>query len=49
LVGVSIDLEAHQEIALVASVPSSDERWEPFVAGEIAVLRQGRVVQRIVP
>jgi glutamine amidotransferase len=49
LAGVSIDLEARQEVALVASVPLSDERWEPLAAGEIAVLRQGRVMQRIVP
>ena len=35
-----------QEIALVASVPLSDERWEPLAEGELVVLREGRVVQR---
>lgn len=49
LAGVSIDREARQEVALVASVPLSGERWEPLAAGELVVLRHGRVVQHILP
>lgn len=49
LAGVSIDREALQEVALVASVPLSGESWEPLAAGELAVLRHGRVVQRLAP
>ena len=49
LAGVSIDREARQEVALVASVPLSSERWEPLAAGEMVVLRHGVVVQRIAP
>jgi len=49
IAGVSIDHEALQEVALVASVPLSGERWEPLAAGELVVLRQGRVVQHILP
>jgi len=49
LAGVSIDREARQEVALVASVPLSGERWEPLAAGEMVVLRHGRVVQHLAP
>jgi predicted glutamine amidotransferase len=49
LAGVSIDPEALQEVALVASVPLSGERWEPLVSGEMVVLRHGRVEQHIAP
>jgi predicted glutamine amidotransferase len=49
LAGVTIDPEARQEVALVASVPLSDERWTPLAVGEIVVLREGRVMQRIAP
>jgi glutamine amidotransferase len=31
------------EVALVASVPLSDEPWRPLAEGEIVVLREGRV------
>ncbi len=46
LAGVSIAAEKSQEVALVASVPLSSERWEALRGGEIAVLREGRVVRR---
>jgi glutamine amidotransferase len=35
-----------QEVALLASVPLTDERWEPLGDGEIVVLREGRLVKR---
>lgn len=35
-----------QQVALLAGVPLSRERWEPVSEGEIVVLRKGRVVQR---
>lgn len=49
LTGVSIDPEALQEVAIVASVPLSTEPWSPLESGEIVVLRGGRVVRRIKP
>lgn len=33
-----------QEVALVASVPLTSERWRSLAEGEIVVLREGRVV-----
>lgn len=36
-----------QEVALVASVPLSDEPWQPLAAGELVVLRDGRVAARL--
>ncbi|MFO0548575.1 MAG: class II glutamine amidotransferase [Polyangiaceae bacterium] len=47
LVGVSVEHADEQEVALAASVPLSDEPWEPMAEGEIAVLRGGRVERRI--
>jgi predicted glutamine amidotransferase len=47
--GVSIDPEALQEVAVVASVPLSNEPWSPLESGEIVVLRGGRVIRRIKP
>lgn len=44
--GVEIAHEARQEVALLASVPLSAERWEPLAEGEIVVLREGRIVDR---
>ncbi len=46
LSGVAIGLEANQQVALLASVPLSRERWDPLSEGEIVVLREGRVVRR---
>ena len=46
LTGVEIGFEEEQQVALLASVPLSRERWEPLSEGEIVVLREGRVVQR---
>ena len=34
-----------QEVALVASVPLTGERWRPLAEGEIVVLRAGRVIE----
>ena len=45
LTGVSID--ASQQVALLASVPLSDEPWEPLREGELVVLREGRVIARV--
>jgi len=44
LAGVSLDHGAEQQVAVVASVPLSDERWQAIGEGELVVLRQGRVV-----
>jgi len=38
-----------QQVALVASVPLSDEPWQPLVEGEVVVLREGRLVARQPP
>jgi glutamine amidotransferase len=46
LVGVSIDPEDDQQVALLASVPLSPECWEPLREGEIVVLREGSIVRR---
>lgn len=34
-----------QQVALVASVPLTNERWRPLAEGEIVVLREGRVIE----
>lgn len=40
--GVAIDgAKGPQEIALIASVPLTDERWRPLAEGEIVVARDG--------
>ncbi len=41
--------EANQRVALVASVPLSDEPWVPLEAGELLVLRDGVVELRWMP
>ena len=46
LAGVSWAPQEHQHVALLASVPLSDERWEPLREGEIVVLCEGKVVRR---
>ena len=46
LAGIAIPREGRQEVALVASVPLSGERWQPLEEGEVVVLREGRVVRR---
>lgn len=43
LAGVSISAEARQLVALVASVPLSEEHWRPLAQGEVVVLRNGRL------
>lgn len=47
LAGIAIDPSAEQEVALLASVPLSSERWEALAEGELAVLRDGCVVRRV--
>lgn len=49
LAGVELGAEVEQQVALLASVPLSAERWEPLGEGEVVVLREGRVVRRIGP
>jgi glutamine amidotransferase len=39
--------EAEQDIILVASVPITEERWEPFGEGELMAMRHGEVVGRV--
>ncbi len=46
LAAISLPYDARQEIALVASVPLSDEPWLPVAEGEVVVLQGGRVVPR---
>lgn len=46
LAGVSVGHGAEQQVAVVASVPLSDERWEMIGEGELVVLREGRVAHR---
>jgi predicted glutamine amidotransferase len=45
-VGLSIEPEERQHVALLASVALSAEHWEPLAEGEIVVLQEGRVVRR---
>jgi predicted glutamine amidotransferase len=44
--GVAIETNHAQEVALAASVPLTKEPWEALREGEIAILREGRLVQR---
>lgn len=45
--GVTISSGArHQEVALVASVPLSDEGWSPLAEGTVLALQDGRVCAR---
>ena len=40
-----LTLEAgEQEVALIASVPLTDEPWQPLAEGEVVALRNGQVV-----
>lgn len=41
-----VEAEGEQEVALVASVPLTDEAWTPLAEGELVALRGGRVVRR---
>ena len=49
LAGLVIAPANEQEIALVASVPLSDEPWQPLLEGEVVVLREGKLNARHVP
>lgn len=44
--GLSLEPQAEQQVALVASVPLSKEGWEPLAEGEVVVLREGQVALR---
>ena len=46
LVGVTLGQAEQQHVALFASVPLSEERWEALAEGETVVLRDGRLVAR---
>lgn len=48
LIGTGVTLPAHQqEITLVASVPLTDELWQPLGEGEIIALEAGQIIQRL--
>jgi len=47
LAGITLDHEAQQQVALVASVPLSAEGWSPLAEGEVVVLREGQIVRRV--
>lgn len=49
LAGVEMAHDVEQHAAIVASVPLSAEPWEPLAEGEILVLREGRLVHRVLP
>ena len=36
---------AEQEVVLVASVPLTDEAWQPFTEGEVVAIVSGQVVE----
>lgn len=36
-----------QQVTLVASVPLSDEAWQPLAEGELVVLRRGEIARRV--
>jgi glutamine amidotransferase len=46
LLGVQVDESRRQSVALVASVPLSNEAWYPLGEGELLVLRDGHVLER---
>ena len=46
LTGVAIGPEEDQQVALLASVPLSNEPWEALAEGEVVVLRRGRIIER---
>jgi predicted glutamine amidotransferase len=46
LTGVAIGPEGDQQVTLLASVPLSNEPWQPLAEGEVVVIRGGRVVLR---
>ncbi len=47
IAGLDVEENHEQEVALVASVPLTHERWEALVEGQIVVLREGRIVRRV--
>jgi len=46
LAGVGLEHGDEQQVAVIASVPLSDERWDTIGEGELVVLREGRVMLR---
>lgn len=45
IAGLAVPHAESQEVALVASVPLSEEPWVPFREGEILMIRDGRVLR----
>jgi len=46
IMGLEVASRASQDVVLVASVPLSDEAWQPLDEGEIVVLASGRRIAR---
>jgi glutamine amidotransferase len=38
---------AQQALTLVASVPLTDEAWQPLAQGEVLAIERGRIAQRL--
>jgi glutamine amidotransferase len=38
-----------QEVLLIASVPLTDENWQPFAEGELVAVSAGQTVGGVVP
>ena len=49
IAGVTIPADVDQEVALIASVPLTTEPWSALAEGEVVVLREGRLIQRVAP
>jgi glutamine amidotransferase len=45
--GVSV-ISPHQHVILVASVPLTEEAWEPFREGEVIAISKGKIAARAV-
>ena len=46
--GVSV-ISPDQTVILVASVPLTEEAWEPFPEGEVIAIEKGKIVARVSP
>lgn len=47
-VGLTVS-DSAQDVVLVASVPLTDEPWEPLAEGELVVVEKGRIIERRLP
>ncbi|HEY5946751.1 MAG TPA: class II glutamine amidotransferase [Kofleriaceae bacterium] len=47
LAGITVEHHAEQHVALIASVPLSNEGWQPLAEGEVVAVREGQLVRRI--